>query len=125
VDPYAILGPAAQRIDSARQRLARALPQRITRDGERVRYARERLRRLGPRITERAGAAVGLAAARLEDLSPLAILARGYSASFGGDGRTVIRSVSQVAPGDEMYVRVSDGRIRCAVTDTLDGEHDG
>ncbi|PKQ15238.1 MAG: exodeoxyribonuclease VII large subunit [Actinobacteria bacterium HGW-Actinobacteria-7] len=120
-DPYAILGPASQRIDSARARLDRALPERLKREQQRVQFARERLTSAGPRITERARSKLGLAAARLEDLSPLAILARGYSASFGSDGCTVIRSVSQVTAGDRLFVRVSDGRIGCTVTDTKEG----
>ncbi len=120
-DPYAILGPAAQRIDAAGARLERALPERIARERQRMGFAHDRLASVGPRITERAAAKLGLAAARLEDLSPLAILARGYSASFADDGRTVVRSVGQVSAGDRLYVRVSDGRIGCVVTDTAEG----
>jgi exodeoxyribonuclease VII large subunit len=124
-DPFAILGPAAQRIDTARVRLERALPEKIARERQRVGFALDRMVGVGPRITERAAAKIGLAAARLEDLSPLAILARGYSASFGADGRTVVRSIDQVSEGDRMQVRVSDGRIGCVVTDTADGGTDG
>jgi exodeoxyribonuclease VII large subunit len=123
-DPYAILGPAAQRIDASRGRLERALPARIAREQQRVGFAHERLVAAGPRITERAAAKLGRAAARLEDLSPLAILARGFSASFREDGRTVVRSVSQVSPGDRIRVRVSDGHIGCTVTDTVNGGTD-
>jgi exodeoxyribonuclease VII large subunit len=119
-----IVGVVAQRIDSARMRLERALPERLAREGQRVAFARERLVSAGPRISERAATKVGHAAARLEDLSPLAILARGYSASFAADGRTVVRSIGQVSAGDSIYVRVSDGRIGCSVTET-DGGTDG
>jgi exodeoxyribonuclease VII large subunit len=123
-DPHMIVGVVAQRIDSARMRLERALPERLAREGQRVAFARERLVSAGPRISERAATKVGHAAARLEDLSPLAILARGYSASFAADGRTVVRSIGQVSAGDSIYVRVSDGRIGCSVTET-DGGTDG
>jgi exodeoxyribonuclease VII large subunit len=61
---------------------------------------------------------LALNAARLEDLSPLAILSRGYSASFAHDGHTVIRSVRQVDAGDMLTVRVADGRIECTVNRT-------
>ncbi len=121
-DPHALLGPVAQTVDMARVRLEAALPQRLARDAQRVSHARARLATVGTVITERAAARVGLGAARLEDLSPLAILARGYAAGFAEDGRTVIRSVGQVAPGDRMIVRVSDGHIGCTVTDTTKGE---
>lgn len=121
-DPHALLGPAAQTVDMARVRLEAALPQRLARDAQRVTHARARLATVGTVITERAAARVALGAARLEDLSPLAILARGYAAGFAADGRTVIHSVGQVAQGDRMVVRVSDGHIGCTVTDTTKGE---
>jgi exodeoxyribonuclease VII large subunit len=72
---------------------------------------------VGPRITDRANAALRLQAARLDDLSPLKILSRGYAAAFTADGHTVVRSVAQVAEGERIVVKVSDGRIGCAVTD--------
>jgi len=117
-DPHVVLGPAYQALDIARVRLDRAIPERLARDAQRVTYAHDRLLLMGPRLTERRTSQIGLAAARLEDLSPLAILARGYSASFAADGHTVIRSVSQVHSGDRINVRVSDGRLECTVIDT-------
>jgi exodeoxyribonuclease VII large subunit len=98
-------------------RLQRAIPERLERDRGRVRLARERLRSAGTRLTERAEASIRLQAARLDDLSPLKILGRGYAAAFGDDGRSVVRSVDQVSEGNRIVVRVSDGRIGCAVTD--------
>ena len=98
-------------------RLAQAIPERLMRDTQRIGSARTRLLAVGPRVTERAGSALALQAARLDDLSPLKILARGYAAAFGGDGHTVVRSVTQVSTGQRIVVRVSDGRIGCQVTD--------
>ncbi len=118
VEPGTVLGPAWQALDIARVRLDRALPERLARDAARVAHARSLLRSAGSRLTDKPAARVGLEAARLEDLSPLAILARGYSAAFETDGRTVLRSVTQVSPGDRMIVRMSDGRVGCTVTDT-------
>jgi len=117
-DPHAVLGAAAQAIDLAGMRLRRALPEQLDRDLQRIAYARDRLLRAGPRLVERPGDSIAMASARLEDLSPLAILARGYAAAFGQDGRTVIKSVAQVAPGDRVKVRVSDGHICATVIDT-------
>jgi exodeoxyribonuclease VII large subunit len=121
-DPHAVLGPVAQRLDYTGMRLARAIPERLARDTQRVDYLRGRILRLGPRLTERNQARFGMAAARLEDLSPLAILARGYSATFAEDGRTVVKSTSQVRAGDRIRVRVSDGRILANVTETVEEE---
>lgn len=114
-DPAAILGTVGQVIDLAGMRLHRALPEKIARDTQRLVHASERLAQAGPLVLERANGHVGLLASRLDDLSPVAILARGYSASFLGDGKTVVRSTSQVKQGDRLLVRVSDGRIGCTV----------
>ncbi len=116
-DVRAVLGPALQAIDMASMRLARALPGRIERDAQALMNLNGRFRRARSQVTEPGLARLGLAAARLEGLSPLSILARGYSASFAEDGKTVIVSVSQVTRGDRMIVRVSDGRIGCTVGD--------
>lgn len=117
-DPHVLLGPAGQALDGIRVRLERAIPERLDRDARRVGFVRERMVSLGPRLVERGRTKAGLAAARLEGLSPLAILARGYSASFGAEGHNVIKSISQVGVGDRIVVEVSDGRIGCTVTDT-------
>ncbi len=117
-DPWALLGAPAQAVDAARLRLARAIPERVRRDAQSLQRARERLSALGPHLLDPAAASVTLAAARLEDLSPLAILARGYSATFSADGRRVVRSIEQVSPGDRIGVRVSDGTIACTVGTT-------
>lgn len=47
---------------------------------------------------------------QLSALNPNAILNRGFAAVTGSDGR-LVRSVHQVAPGDDLSVRVSDGRF--------------
>ncbi len=49
-------------------------------------------------------------AAKLEALNPLSVLTRGYSAVFDDDGRT-IRSTRDVAVGDTLHLRLSDGVI--------------
>lgn len=117
-DPHVVTGAVSQTLDIARVRLERAIPERLARDEQRVAHARDRLRALGPRVIERGESKLALAAARLDDLSPLAILARGYSATFAQDGHAVVRSIDQVSPGDALVVRVSDGRIGCTVIDT-------
>jgi exodeoxyribonuclease VII large subunit len=85
-----------------------------------VEYLRGRILRVGPHLADRPRARFEMAAARLEDLSPLAILGRGYSATFAEDGHAVVKSISQVQPGDLVQVRVSDGRILATVTETVE-----
>ncbi|NLK40238.1 MAG: exodeoxyribonuclease VII large subunit [Clostridiales bacterium] len=53
--------------------------------------------------------------AQLDALSPLAILSRGYSVSFAGDGR-IVRSTEDVKPGDSIQIKVTDGIIHGAVS---------
>ncbi len=48
--------------------------------------------------------------ARLHSLSPLAVLDRGYALVLTAEGN-LIRSTAQVAPGDKVITRLSDGAI--------------
>lgn len=118
-DPHAVLGPAAQALDMMRLRLERALPDRVAKDSQRVEFLKTRLVSTGPRILDRKRSSIGVAAASLEALSPLAILSRGYSATFRADSARVVSSVSHVQPADEVIVRVADGRIAATVTNTM------
>jgi exodeoxyribonuclease VII large subunit len=52
---------------------------------------------------------------RLEGVSPLATLERGYAIVRRVDDGQVVRSVAQVAAGDELRVRVSDGEFGARV----------
>jgi exodeoxyribonuclease VII large subunit len=49
--------------------------------------------------------------ARLESLSPLNVLARGYSLTLRQRDGGVVRSTTQVQPGDRLRTRVADGEI--------------
>ena len=57
---------------------------------------------------------------KLEALSPLAVLQRGYSIVTDSNGN-VIKTVSQVAPGDGISIILSDGRILADVQEVQDG----
>jgi len=54
--------------------------------------------------------AVGLVSSRLTALNPMAVLARGYSAVFGSDGK-VVTSAKKVKVGDSLSLSMSDGSI--------------
>ena len=99
-------------------RLERALPERIARDARSVETLGGRLLRIGPRLLEVPRASRDRRHAALEALSPLAILARGYSATFAEDDTTVITSIAQVAPGEVLHVNVRDGLIAAEVIET-------
>lgn len=57
------------------------------------------------------------AAGKLDALNPLAILTRGYSAVFDGEGRVVSRA-RQLLPGDRITLRLTDGTAAATVTET-------
>ena len=56
----------------------------------------------------------GQLASKLDALSPLKVLGRGYAIPRKADGG-VVRSVTDVAPGDPLKLRVADGEISCQV----------
>ena len=56
------------------------------------------------------------AASKLDALSPLKVLGRGYAIGYTADGG-VLDSVSCVAAGDSLQLRLADGTVDCTVTD--------
>lgn len=81
-----------QQLDALRARPEAALRRRLQRDALQLR---------------------GLARS-LEAVSPLATIARGYSILQREDG-TVVRRIDDVAPGDALQARLSDGRLTVRV----------
>ncbi len=71
-------------------------------------------------ILEKKGSLLSKSASRLSALNPMAVLARGYGAVFTPD-KKVITKASQVKQGDQIQLRLSDGRISAEVKHT---EHD-
>ena len=53
--------------------------------------------------------------AKLDAMSPLKVLSRGYAMTQNAGGE-VVRSVRQIATGDTINIRLSDGNLRAAVT---------
>jgi exodeoxyribonuclease VII large subunit len=54
--------------------------------------------------------------AKLDAMSPLKVLTRGY-AMAQKDGGEIVRSVSQINPGDAVRVSLADGAFTATVTD--------
>ena len=69
---------------------------------------------------ETAGRRLESLTAQLENLSPLKVLSRGYSLTLREADRAVVRSTSQVRPGDRLISRVGDGRIVSRVEATAE-----
>jgi len=69
-----------------------------------------RLKHAGRRSLARCEAHLADAATRLNGLSPLTILGRGYAIATRADGRA-IRAAAEVAPGDEVALRLAHGRL--------------
>ena len=80
---------------------------------QRLASIHERLRRAPLLAVERRRARLDTAHARLVALSPVATLERGYAIVRRGD--TVVRAAAEVAPGDEIAVRVADGSFGARV----------
>lgn len=90
--PQRRLQALRQQLDALRARPEAALRRRLQRDALQLR---------------------GLARS-LEAVSPLATIARGYSILQREDG-TVVRRIDDVAPGDALQARLSDGRLTVRV----------
>ena len=143
-DPHRPLRDLSRRLDDAAARLLRAIRTSLRHAGHRVELATRDLRARNPvmrlrhdrrRLDELTGRldralARGLdrrrhrlvgVTGRLDSLSPLAVLARGYSLTLTPSGQ-IVRSVGQVAVGDEVAVMLHEGRLTARVTGRK--EHD-
>ena len=111
-----------RRLESARRDLDRAAKCRALQDpmnyvdDRRMELDRQR-ERLAAGLTAALGGTrqrFGSLAAKLDALSPLKVLGRGYAIPRKADG-AVVRSVSDVSPGDGLMLRVADGELSCQV----------
>jgi exodeoxyribonuclease VII large subunit len=93
--------------------------QMLARMRERLGVSGTRLERSLERTLRRWAARLEALDGRLRSLSPLAVLERGYALVLSGDG-TVIRSVTQLAPGDHVRTRLSDGTFRSTVEEVAE-----
>jgi exodeoxyribonuclease VII large subunit len=75
------------------------------------------LHRSQERLLHASGATVSALDARLHALSPLAVLDRGYALVLDAEGG-LVRSTAQVATGDTVVTRLSDGSFTSRVETT-------
>jgi len=125
-----------RRLEAARSRLELLAGRpELTRPHELLRERRqrvddleERAQRLLKDVLEHNARLLAAAAAKLDALSPLATLARGYAVPIRPDTGRIVRSGSEVAPGDALRLRMADAeldtvvqRVRLLVTPGADG----
>jgi exodeoxyribonuclease VII large subunit len=107
-DRVAGLGAAVLRRDP-RQALAQAR--------ERLQAGRNRMHRALDHLIHAHANTLGALQARLHSLSPLAVLDRGYALVLNEDGG-VVRSTTQIAPGDPLVTRLAEGSFLSRVEAT-------
>lgn len=107
----------AAAISALRSRPALAAPLReVERRHEQVAALRDSARRCLVTRLDRGADELSHTRARLFALSPAATLERGYAVVHRDDGH-VIRSVGEVTAGENLLVRLADGRIAVVVRD--------
>jgi exodeoxyribonuclease VII large subunit len=123
----------ARRASSALRQTARASRERSERASRRLsaipwrRQLEARLERLRGRETrldallrsrlDLAHGSLAVSAGRLESLSPLAVLARGYALVWDTERQRLVRSATEVEPGDRLKLRVAAGEVHAVVTE--------
>ncbi|MDU4695184.1 MAG: exodeoxyribonuclease VII large subunit [Paenibacillus sp.] len=108
------LAGAAQ--DRLHQRLLRFHPQEaLLFAGRRRREADRLLRQAMQGILREKSSQLASGIRHLDALSPLKVMARGYSLVYDEQGERLIKSLSDVDPGDRITVKVTDGELDCQV----------
>ena len=88
--------------------------QGLAQASERLAACRTRLHRALERTLHASASTVGALDARLHSLSPLAVLDRGYALVLDAQGG-LVRSTAQLASGDKITTRLSDGTFTSRV----------
>ena len=139
VSPGSRLGQQQQRLDEIQMRQLRAMQQALLGSRRDLEHWQNRLRLLHPQrgidvlrvrlgqlsrrlhtdaertLQERRQRRQALVRA-MQAISPLATLERGYSIAFRTENGELVRDAAQVAPGDELEIRLARGRITANVT---------
>jgi len=89
----------------------------LAKAGDRLQSGVNHLHRSVERQLHAHGSMLAALDARLHSLSPLAVLDRGYALVMDAKGN-VVRSAAQLAPGDPLLTRVSDGAFTSRVEAT-------
>ncbi len=122
----ALLDREQRHLDGLRSRPVLADPRSGLADRlEEVGRLRERARRTFRHTLDRGEDDLVHQLARIRALSPLATLRRGYAVLSDADGQA-LSSVAGLGPGQDLHIRVADGRIAATTTavDRIDLVHD-
>lgn len=107
---------AERRMDALFRHLVGASPaSRLAMEREKLRQYEMRLGRGADHQLALLRSRIDLAAGRLEAISYRRTLARGYSVTWDEQRRQIIRSASQVAPGEAVVTETADGEFRSRV----------
>jgi exodeoxyribonuclease VII large subunit len=140
--PSVALQQLAQRLDEQELRLTRSLQLQISQQRNRLNLAYTALTHLDPRqAIQRSGMQLDHLTGRLQRamnqliqtrrlqisaqvmaldaVSPLATLSRGYAIVTAGEKNAIIYSANQVATGEIIKARLSEGQIACRVEQRL------
>jgi exodeoxyribonuclease VII large subunit len=110
------LAEQRQLVDGLRRRANRVLINMIDRELQTVRHRRERLGSIMTTRISTAESDIAHLAARVRALSPAATLDRGYAIVMTTEG-VIVRSPSDVDPGDLLDIRLAEGRLPARATD--------
>jgi exodeoxyribonuclease VII large subunit len=114
------IADARRRVDALETRLRRRdLGVRLADDRRRLNAASAALERLVSQRIASQERRLGPLSAALGQLSPLRVLDRGYAIVQTVDGR-VLRTAAETAPGDEVNIRLSQGRVHAAIISTTE-----
>ena len=103
-----------QRLDALAQKPVMKRPEAYLQQQElQLEMLRQRLEHAGTGVVQKNALRFQRAAAKLDALSPLKVLSRGYAMVTREDA--VVRSVTQLQPGDPVAVALSDGTVQCTV----------
>lgn len=108
-----------------RKRLLRSHPEELKKNSEEKlqRLSRSLNRAMNSALSQKQKEFSGLLST-LEALSPLKIMDRGYSLAYTAEGE-LIKKVAQVKPERKIQVKLSDGNIKCVVTEIEESANDG
>ena len=103
-----------QRLDALAQKPVMKRPEAYLQQQElQLEMLRQRLEHAGTGMVQKNTLRFQRTAAKLDALSPLKVLGRGYAMVTREDA--VMRSVTQLQPGDPVAVALSDGTVQCTV----------
>lgn len=106
---------AGERLRSRAARVATAAHRAVDTAEHRTNHRAHRIATGAPALVRSLTADLDVAAARIAAVDPVVALARGWSITRRADG-AIVRSVGDVAPGDEVRTLVADGEITAVVT---------